>query len=84
MAIACILRERPLNDDTIFMAEPGKCFRRRDYLVKVVYYRFANAWNDTKHVFYAQTLEAALKRYQRICGKLDDDTIDSVYCCAAC
>ena len=81
MANVIVLQEGALNDNELYIADPGKCFGRRDYLFKVIYWTFANAWCNNKHVFYAKTLEAALKRYQRICGKLDEDTIDTVYCC---
>lgn len=83
MATTMILRENALTDDILRVADKGKCFGRRDYKVQVVYYTYANAWGDHEHFFHAKTVENALERYERIKGKIDEETREGIYACLA-
>ena len=77
-----VLFEGALNDDEIDVAdtENGYSFKRNGkcYEFRVTYWTFANEWCNHKHQFIAKTIENALKRYQRICGKIEDDVLDSI------
>lgn len=75
------LNELVLNDDTLHVAPEGYAFRKR-YPFMVVYWTFANSCSNRKHVFFAKTVENALKRYKRL-TKRDFDK-DMVYDCLAC
>lgn len=83
MAKTMILRENALTDDILRVADKGKCFGRRDYKVQVVYYTYANEWGDHKHFFHAKTVGNALERYERIKGKIDEETREGIYACLA-
>lgn len=76
-----ILNELVLNDDTLHVAPEGYAYKKR-YPFMVVYWTFANPWSDHKHVFFAKTVENALKRYKRL-TKRDVDKY-TVYDCLAC
>lgn len=76
-----ILNELVLNDDTLHVATEGHAYKKR-YPFMVVYWTFASAWSDRKHVFYAKTVENALKRYKRLTKRNIDK--DMVYDCLAC
>ena len=52
-----ILRERPLNDDTLYIADAGKVFPGQLEAI-LEYYTFANEWSDHKHRRGFKTLEA--------------------------
>ena len=83
MTTTMVLREDVLTDDILQVADNGKCFGRRDYKVQVVYYTYANEWSNHEHFFHARTVESALKRYERIKGKIDEETRENIYICLA-
>lgn len=85
MATEIILREGTLNDDTLTMADKGFHYQNGHACGKflVTYWTFANEWSSRKNQFVAKTVENALKRYQKLCGRLDEETIYSVYGCIA-
>lgn len=83
MATTMLLRENVLTDDILRVADKGKCFGRRDYKCQVVYYTYANEWSEHKHVSHARTVESAIKRYERIKGKLDEETLSDIDTCLA-
>lgn len=74
------LRVGVLNDDTISMADDGYKFVNRHASGKflVTYWTYANAWCNTKHQFVSKSLENAIKRYEKIRGKLSEEEKDSV------
>lgn len=80
MSAEFILREGALNDDTLEVCDSGFHYQNGHATgrVLVTYWTFANEWCNHKHQFIAKTIENALKRYQRICGKLEDDVLDSI------
>lgn len=55
-----ILRERALNDDTLYIADDGKVFSG-GYVAILEYYTFLNAWNDRKHVKQFRKLDTMHK-----------------------
>lgn len=80
MATAFVLKEGALNDDTLEVCDNGFHYQNGHATgrVLVTYWTFANEWCNHKHQFIAKTIENAIKRYQRICGKLEDDVLDSI------
>ena len=83
--MAIVLREGALNDDTIEVAQKGHHYINGHATGKylVTYWTFANEWCNTPHYFIAKTIENALKRYQRIKGKIDEETREGIYACLA-
>lgn len=68
-----IVNERPLNDDTVYIADAGKVFSGN--LVAIIeYYTFTNEWSDYKHRKGFKTMEALekfiAKRYSEFDGEL--------------
>lgn len=45
---AIVVNYRPLNDDTLYLADEGKVFPG-NYVAILEYYTFANEWSDKKH-----------------------------------
>lgn len=74
------LRVGVLNDDTIRMADDGYKFVNGHASGKflVTYWTYANAWCNTKRQFVSKSFENAIKRYEKICGKLTKEEKDSV------
>ena len=70
MALAAILREGVLNDDTLEMADEGKIFLNGHVRGKfmVTHWTFANEWCNRKHQFIAKTFANAVKRYEKVTG----------------
>ena len=71
--LTVILNERPLNDDTAYIADDGKVFKGN--LVAIVeYYTFANEWSDRYHRRGFKTIDALHKfvdnRYPEFDGEL--------------
>ncbi len=59
-----IINEGALNYDTLYVAEEGKVFKG-GFKFAVKFFTFSNEWCDHVQLFYAKTLENALKRYKR-------------------
>lgn len=80
------LKENPLTTDYMEICHEGRRFagHGRSTYVKVVFYTYANAWGDHENVFYATTVENALKRYQTKKGKLTEDEMDDIDIIIAC
>lgn len=76
------LREGVLNDDIIIVADDGYVINKR-YKYAVHYWTFASAWCNHEHVFYAHKYENAIKRYERLCGKLPKERKDEIIDCLA-
>lgn len=55
-----ILKELPLNDDTLYIADDGKVFSG-NYVAILEYFTFANEWNDRKHVKRFRSTKAMQK-----------------------
>lgn len=55
-----LINERPLNDDTLYIADEGKCFKG-NYKAILEYYTFANCWSDNKHIRRFRSLEGTKK-----------------------
>ena len=55
-----ILRELPLNDDTLYIADDGKVFSG-GYVAILEYFKYANEWSDSRHFRRFRTLEAMHK-----------------------
>ena len=81
-----VLFEGALNDDELYVAndELGYHFvggNGKLYKIRVVYWTYANSWCNHRHEFHSNSLEAALKRYQKETHRLTDDVRDSVLYC---
>ena len=69
-----IINERPLNDDTLYLASVGNVFKG-GYIAVLEYYTFANEWNDHKHYKGFRTL-ATMHAYL---AKHYPDFTDEIY-----
>ena len=80
------LKENPLTTDYMEICHEGRRYAGHgpSTYVKVVFYTYANAWGDHENVFYATTVENALKRYQTKKGKLTEDEMDDIDTIIAC
>jgi hypothetical protein len=68
-----VLNQNALTDDTITVLEDGKCYKLPKHpRVMVKYYTYANEWGDHEHVFFATTIENALKRYRALTKRAID------------
>lgn len=80
-----VLYEGVLNDDEVTVAntEKGYYFKVNGklYKFKVTYWTFANEWCNHRHEFCSNSMEAALKRYQRETHRLTEEARDSVLYC---
>lgn len=81
MATTFVLRAGALNDDTLSVCDNGFHYQNGHATgrVMVTYWTFANEWCNTPHHFIAKTVENALRRYQKECGKLDEEIMDGIY-----
>lgn len=64
------VNERPLNDDTLYLAEEGKVFKG-NYVAILEYYTFANEWSDHKHYRSFKSLTAMEKFLDKRYPNLD-------------
>lgn len=83
-ASALVINEGVLNDDELLVAAEGCHFgRNRKWVYAVRYWTYASAWSNREHVFYAKTLDNALRRYMKETGReVSEETYDSLSICA--
>lgn len=77
-----VLFQGVLNDDTIEICDEGKCFNLPKHpTVRVTYWTYANEWSNRKHVFYACSVENAVKRYKRETKRVPEfEYLDLILC----
>lgn len=79
------LKENPLTTDYMEICHEGYHYIAPKHpRVKVVFYTYAHEWGDNENIFYATTVENALKRYQTKKGKLTEDEMDDIETIIAC
>jgi hypothetical protein len=83
-ASTLVINEGALNDDELLVAVKGYHFgRNRKWVYAVRYWTYANSWCNHEHVFYAESVENALKRYEKETGReVDEDMYSSLIMCA--
>ena len=83
-ASALVINEGVLNDDELLVAAKGCHFgRNRKWVYAVRYWTYTNPWCNHEHVFYAESVENALRRYEKETGReVDEDMYASLIMCA--
>lgn len=83
-AHALVINEGALNDDELLVAVKGYHFgRNRKWVYAVRYWTYANEWCNHEHIFYAESVENALKRYEKETKReVDEDMYSSLIMCA--
>lgn len=82
--ISLVINEGALNDDELLVVGKGYHFgNNRNWVYCVRYWTYANEWCNHEHVFYAKTLDNAIKRYKRETKReVSDLTYESLLICA--
>lgn len=71
------IHENALTTDYVVRLADGYCYKGRNGArYKLVYYTYANEWGDKDHSIYGRTLDAVLKKYQSLTGRLYDKQDD--------
>lgn len=84
-AMTLVINEGVLNDDELLVAAKGRHFgNNRTWVYAVRYWTYANEWCNHDHIFYAKSLDNAVKRYKKETGReVTEETYDSLSVCAS-
>lgn len=67
------IHENALTEDSVVKCADGFYFKNHNgarYML--IYYTYANEWGDKANRIYGKTLDAVLKKYQKLTGRLYD------------
>lgn len=84
-SVTLLINEGVLNDDVLLVAAKGCHFgNNRNWVYAVRYWTYASPWRNREHVFYAESVENALKRYMKETRReVDEDMYASLIMCAS-